>query len=75
MNKRGVPADRVIWKDAGYREEATIEIWIFPRNIEPYASPTVNRGKVEILKNCKSKNQTRRQRINRKPRTTALENK
>ncbi len=55
VKKRGIPADRVIWVDEGYREELTVELWIWPRRYgkrEPTNSPTVNKNEVQ---NCKPK--------------------
>ena len=43
VKKRGIKSDRVIWKDAGHREDFVIEFWVEPRWASaPYASPTVD---------------------------------
>jgi hypothetical protein len=63
VNKRGVQANRVIWKDGGYRKEFTVEIWAWPRDVgEPYASPTLTQNDVQVVK-CKPKNLIRSRHI------------
>lgn len=63
VKKRGIKADRVLWKDGGNREKQTVEIWIQPRGLtEPYPSPTVEKSAVQIIKNCKPENRNRRKR-------------
>ena len=63
VNKRGIQANRVIWKDGGYRQEFTVEIWAWPRDVgEPYAYPTLTQNDVEVVK-CRPKNRIRRRRV------------
>ena len=33
VEKRGVEANRVVWRDGGYREEVTTELWLLPRDL------------------------------------------
>ncbi len=54
VKKHGVPADRVIWKDGGFRERLSIELWLRPRaDTPPAAVPTVDPAEVEFLGECK----------------------
>jgi hypothetical protein len=55
----GIHPNRLTWKNGGYRENLTTEIWILPSNLTtPGAFPTVNPDNVR-LKNCS------RERLNR----------
>lgn len=58
--RRGIKAERVIWKEAGYREELTVAVWIFPREAsEPSAAPTIDPSEVKVL-NCKNRRVVRK---------------
>jgi len=60
VDKRGIEADRVLWKDGGYREEETVEVWVQPRGaVEPSTAPTVDKKDVQIV-NCQQKQRRRR---------------
>lgn len=57
VNRRGIAADRVVWKNAGYRQEFTVEVWVWPRGVrEPTFSPTVDPSEVLVV-DCSSKKQ------------------
>jgi hypothetical protein len=54
VNQRGVSFDRVIWRDGGFREELTVEVYLLPRrSAEPLVSPTILPGEAEVKKKCK----------------------
>jgi hypothetical protein len=56
INTRGIQADRIMWKDGGYHEVLTIEIWTWPRSIgAPVVYSALGKNEVQIVKRCKSK--------------------
>ena len=58
IEKRGVEASRVVWKDGGYRESVTTELWLLPRDLierESPAAPTLERKEVKVFSRCKGK--------------------
>ncbi|MBA2732742.1 MAG: hypothetical protein H0U54_07600 [Acidobacteria bacterium] len=66
VKKHGIRADRVIWVDEGYREELTVEMWIWPRSAgKPYPtnSSTLNKNEVQDGMKCKSKSHKPQRRI------------
>jgi len=62
VRKRDIQPDRIISRDAGYREDVTSEIWVGPRSMPaPNATPTPGIQPSDAqIKNCKPKNRTRR---------------
>ncbi|MDQ1560240.1 MAG: hypothetical protein QOD32_3300 [Pyrinomonadaceae bacterium] len=69
VKTRGIEPDRVFLRDGGYREELTVEMWLWPRKSEfglPSATPNVDPGEVEIRRNCRPI--SRRNRVRRKSR-------
>jgi len=51
--KRGVAENRIIWKNAGYREEFTVEVWTWRRDVgEPSVYSTVSPNDVRVM-NCR----------------------
>ena len=62
VREHGIQADRVLWKENGYRETLTVEVWIQPRwAVAPYPAPTVNKSEVQII-HCKRSNRGRQSR-------------
>jgi hypothetical protein len=62
IGKRGIPSNRVVSIDGGYREEQMVEIWVLPRGFgKPYPAPTVDKNEVK-LRDCKAKSKARRKR-------------
>lgn len=62
VNKHDVRADRVIWVDGGYRDDFTVEVWAWPRDVDaPTPSPTLMEKDAQIIK-CKPKSRIRRRR-------------
>jgi hypothetical protein len=60
----GIKPERVILQDGGYRDELTVELWLWRRTIEfspPSATPHVAPGEVR-MKNCKPASRPRRRR-------------
>jgi hypothetical protein len=54
VNKREIQANRVQWRDDGFREKGTVDVWIMPRRwVKPDPAPTVERTKARI-KICQS---------------------
>lgn len=50
--KQGIKPERAKITDGGYREDATVELWLAPVGIEgPTASPTVDADQVQIIPN------------------------
>jgi hypothetical protein len=55
---RGVAADRVVWKDGGYREDAMTWLWLLPRDLDEKQWPiisTVEAHEVTVFSRCKGK--------------------
>jgi hypothetical protein len=65
VNRRDVPPDRIIWRDAGHLEEPSVQLWIArPGYLMPLPVPrseSLPRKDVQLV-NCKSKNQRRTKR-------------
>ncbi len=58
---RGVPSERLVWMDGGYREELTTELYILPRGVSaPTASPTVDPSEVKLIREAKPKKRKHR---------------
>jgi hypothetical protein len=48
---RGIPSERIVTIDGGYREELRVELWALPKDVTPPApSPTVDPTEVEFIK-------------------------
>ena len=63
---RGVPSERLVWIDGGYREELTTELYILPRGASaPTASPTVAPSEVKFIREAKPKKGSRQARRRR----------
>jgi hypothetical protein len=53
VNVRGISFDRIIWRDGGYREELTVDVYLLPRGAaEPSISPTILPGEAKVKKRC-----------------------
>ena len=52
LSKRpGVRAANVVTRDAGFREDLTVELWLIPfKAMAPQASPTVDPSEVTIIR-------------------------
>jgi hypothetical protein len=58
---RGIPADRFVVVEGGYREKPMFEIWLVPRNgPKPIASPSVDLRYVEFAAETPLKASVRR---------------
>jgi hypothetical protein len=56
VTKRGLPSDRIVWVDGGYREDLNTEIHIAPRGATaPSASPSIDPSEVQFVKATKAK--------------------
>lgn len=54
LKRHGIAAERVIWKDGGFRERLSVELWLRPRKDTPPAvTPTVDPADVEFIGDCK----------------------
>ena len=54
VKKHSIPTDRVIWKDGGFRERLSVELWLRQlTDTPPAAVPTVDPAEVEFLGECK----------------------
>ena len=54
VKRHGIGADRVIWKDGGFRENLSVELWLKGRDERPpEPSPTVDTSEVKFLKGCR----------------------
>lgn len=50
--RRGVAENRIIWKNAGYRDEFTVQVWTWQRDVgEPAVYSTVSPSDVRVV-NC-----------------------
>jgi hypothetical protein len=60
LMKRGIAEDRIIWKDAGYREEFTVQVWTWRRDVgEPGVYSTVSPNDARVV-NCHRPRRTKR---------------
>ena len=51
IKKRGVAPNRVVVMDGGHCEEASIELYLVPRDLPPpVPTPTLAKGEVQIIK-------------------------
>ena len=54
VRKHRIPADRVLWKDGGFRPDQSTEIWLLPRGKQlPEAYPTLSRPHVRVAGKCR----------------------
>lgn len=54
--KLGLPAERIVAVDGGFREHLTWEIWVVPDGAEPpFPTPTVEKSDVKIIAKPKKK--------------------
>lgn len=54
IRKHGISATRIIWKDGGFRVDASTQLWLLPEKTtlpEPY--PMLERAGVQFIKKCK----------------------
>lgn len=50
LSKHGLPDERIVTINGGFRESLTWEIWFVPAGATPpHPTPTVDRGEVEIV--------------------------
>jgi hypothetical protein len=50
VNERGVAAQRIVTIDGGYREDLTVTLYVWPRNLSaPIATPTLSPSEVQII--------------------------
>jgi hypothetical protein len=54
IKKQGILPERIMWKDGGYLEKSTIEVWILPPGVEPNPTLAANPNSVQSRK-CRSK--------------------
>jgi hypothetical protein len=60
VEKRGIPTDRVIVIDGGYREEFQVELWVIPANImAPSPNPTIPAKDIKFQKGKATERQFR----------------
>ena len=49
VQSRGIAADRIIWKDGGFRESLSVELWLRPRaQTPPEPTPTVDPSEAKV---------------------------
>jgi hypothetical protein len=54
VRRWGVRADRIVWRDGGYQESLTIDLWVRPRGAPaPTITPTVDPKEARISGKCK----------------------
>ena len=54
----GLSSERIVWIDAGWRKNVTIEVWIWPPQLgkpRPSTDLDLKPREVRLLKNCKTK--------------------
>jgi hypothetical protein len=60
IKKDRIQSDRILWIDGGYREQVTVQVWIWPRDMSPPpVFPTLQPGEVSIDKHCKIKHRAK----------------
>lgn len=66
VKTRGIKPERVILRDGGFREESSVELWLWRRTTEfspPSAAPNLDPAEVR-MRNCKPASRPRRGRRN-----------
>jgi hypothetical protein len=59
VTARGISFDQVIWRDGGFREEVTYEVYLLPRELaEPSVAPTILPSKARVKKKCKGRSKS-----------------
>ena len=49
-----VQEDRIVWRDGGYREELTVDLWVRPRGAPvPIISPTIDPKEAQVRGRCR----------------------
>jgi len=52
---RGVPQDRILWRDIGYRESFEVSLWLVPAGKPPRYSPEFEAATAKhVINNCES---------------------
>lgn len=55
VRKHAIAADRIVWKDGGFRPDVSVQIWLLPLGQpgpEPSLSLTLDRSRFRPPKNC-----------------------
>lgn len=55
---RGISVERIVWIDAGWRKDLSVEVWIWPPELgKPSVASDLDlkRSEVKLQKNCKAK--------------------
>jgi len=61
VHVRGVPENRIIWRDIGYRESLEVSLWIFPLGKPPLYDPDIELATSKhVIKDCAEKAHKRR---------------
>jgi hypothetical protein len=58
LMKKDIAPERIVWIDAGWRKELSVEVWLWPPELgRPKSSTELNlkAGQVQIERNCKIK--------------------
>ena len=54
VRRWGIRRDRIVWRDGGYQEDLTIDLWVRPSGAPaPAITPTVDPSEVQITGKCK----------------------
>lgn len=54
VRKRGIRASRIIWRDGGFRENLSVELWLRTRKEKaPDIVPTVDPTDVKFIEDCR----------------------
>jgi hypothetical protein len=56
VERRGISAARVLWKNGGYRENVETKLWIWPEGAGDFpADPTLLPSAVKVVRACKGR--------------------
>ena len=54
VQKHGIPASRIVWKDGGFKVDVSTQLWLLPeKSMLPEPNPTLERAGVQFIKRCK----------------------
>ena len=56
VERRGIPASRVLWKDGGYRDKVETKLWIWPNDAGEFpVDPTLQPNSAKVVRACKGR--------------------
>ena len=56
LERRGVPSNRILWRNGGFREHTETQLWIWPigEGVFP-VDPKLDRSEVKVVRSCRGR--------------------